>query len=354
MGFFRAEKAIHPKRILAVRIDCMGDVVVSTPVVQALRKAYPDAYIAMMVRPAWRGLLEGNPYLDDILVYDKDRTHRGILSTIRFAWQLRSYRFDTAFVLNPRTRSHWFTYLAGIPVRIGFNSKNGWLLSHRIPLRKQEGLKHEAEYVMELLQFLNLKNLECQPFVPVSAESKNHIDELLKNFQVGTSERILAIHPSSSCLSRRWMLERFAELADRFIEGHGVKVVLIAGPSEEVFADQVEKNMRNQPINLAGKLSLADMIALLKRCCVLVSNNSGPAHVAAALGTLVVSIFGANQPGLGATRWRPLGPNHIVLQKDVGCKVCLAHDCDIQFRCLTELSVDEVYQATVPLLNLSK
>jgi heptosyltransferase-2 len=305
----------------------------------------------MMVRPVWKELLEGNPSLDEIILYDKDREHHGIFGTMRFAWRLRSSKFDTVLVLNPRARSHWCAWLAGIPVRIGFNSENGWLLTHRIPFTKHEGKRHEIEYMMELLNFFDLEKEGCRPLVTVSDKTGKYVEQLFKSLKVKDSQPVAAIHPSSSCLSRRWMPERFAELADRLIDNHGVQVVLISGASEKVFAENVEKAMKHSAINLAGKLSLKETAALLKSCRMLISNDSGPTHLAAAVGTPVIAIFGANQPGLSSTRWRPFGSDHIVLQKDVGCKVCLAHDCDIQFRCLKELSVDEVYQAVLPMLN---
>jgi lipopolysaccharide heptosyltransferase II len=345
--FSRKEKIIKPERILLIRIDRMGDVILSTPMIETLRKTYPSSFIAMMVKPIWRELLEGNPYLDETISYDKDGAHHGILGTLKFARQLRKYRFDTVLILNPRVRSHWCAWLAGIPVRIGFDSENGWLLTHRVPFRKHEGKKHEIEYMMELFKFFDFEKKVYRPFVTVSNESAKSVDPLFKDSGVGENKPAIAIHPSSSCLSRRWMPERFAELADRLIEKQGVKVFLISGASEKSFTDSVEKIMRHPSINLGGKLSLKETAGLLKRCTLLISNDSGPTHLAAAVGTPVVAIFGASQPGLSATRWRPFGPDHVVLQKDVGCKVCLAHDCDIQFRCLTELSVDEVYQTVV-------
>ena len=109
--------------------------------------------------------------------------------------------------------------------------------------------------------------------------------------------------------------------------------------------------MHHVPVNFAGRLSVAELAALLKRCRLLISNDSGPVHVAAAVGTPVVDIFGRNQRGLSPMRWGPLGDGHIVLHKEVGCVTCLAHNCDIEFLCLTSLSVEEVYQAAVTILK---
>ena len=144
---------------------------------------------------------------------------------------------------------------------------------------------------------------------------------------------------------------RFAEVADRLIAEHGVRVCVVAGEADAPVAEAVMQRMCRPAINCAGRLSVGELAALLRRCRVLISNDSGPVHVAAAVGTPVVDIFGRNQRGLSPRRWGPVGPGHVILHKEVGCVTCLAHACDIEFLCLTSLSVDEVYRAAVSLLN---
>ena len=143
---------LTPKRILIIRLDRLGDVILSTPVLDALRRKFPHAFIAMMVRPACREVLEGNPHLNEVIVYEKEGAHRTIRGTIRFARALRRDAFDAALVLHPSNRSHWIPWLAGIPSRIGYDRKSAWLLTHRLPHRKQEGEQHEARYALDMLQ----------------------------------------------------------------------------------------------------------------------------------------------------------------------------------------------------------
>ncbi|MBI4004308.1 MAG: glycosyltransferase family 9 protein [Candidatus Omnitrophica bacterium] len=157
---------ILPKRILVIRLDRLGDVILSTPVLQALRSRFPHAFIAMMVRPACHDVVEGNPALNEVILYDKEGTHHSVQATIRFARQLRRFDFDTALVLHPTNRSHWIPWLARIPVRVGYDRKCGWLLTHRIPHRKQEGSKHEAIYTLELLAPFAITPPSPKPFVP--------------------------------------------------------------------------------------------------------------------------------------------------------------------------------------------
>jgi heptosyltransferase-2 len=341
-----------PKRVLVIRLDRIGDVVLSTPVLAALREAFSHAFIAMMVRPECRELVEGNPHLNTVVVYDKAGVHRSIRGTIRFARQLRRHDFDTALVLHPSNRSHWIPWLAGIPVRIGYNRKSGWLLTSRLPHRKQEGSKHEALYTLELLQAMGITPTAPLPTVPIHRQAAARLATLLAHASIQSTERLVAIHPSASCVSKRWLPERFAQVADRLITEQQVRVCLIAGPSDAAIARQVEQTMHQPALNLAGRLTLGELAALLQRCQVLISNDSGPVHIAAAVGTPVVDIFGRNQRGLSPLRWGPLGAGHVVLHKEVGCVICLAHRCDIEFLCLTSLTVEEVYQAALSVLRV--
>jgi heptosyltransferase-2 len=339
-----------PRRILVVRLDRLGDVILSTPVAQALREHFPHAFIAMMVRPPCREAVEGHPALSEVLLYDKEGAERSVGGTLRFARRLRRYEFDTALVLHPSNRSHWVPWLAGIPVRIGYDRKQAWLLTHRIPHRKQEGMKHEALYALELLELFGIRAGRPRPVIPVSAEAERRVEQLLAASGVAASDTLVAVHPSASCVSKRWMPERFAEVADRLIDRHGVRICLVAGGADVPYARAVEQAMRGAALNAAGSLSVGQLAALLRRAALLISNDSGPVHVAAAVGTPVVDIFGRNQQGLSPQRWGPLGEGHVILHKEVGCVTCLAHRCDIGFLCLTSLAVDEVYDAVVSVL----
>ncbi|MDP3703436.1 MAG: lipopolysaccharide heptosyltransferase II [Candidatus Omnitrophota bacterium] len=340
-----------PKRILVIRLDRLGDVILSTPVLQALRSHFPHAFIAMMVRPECNDIVEGNPSINEVILYDKDGAHRRVTATVRFARQLKRFDFDTALVLHPSHRSHWIPWLARIPVRVGYDRKCGWLLTHCIPHRKQEGNKHEAGYTLEMLDVFGIRPLASAPFVPIHERAKRRVADLLAESSIQPSDQLVAIHPSASCISKRWMPDRFAQVADRLAQEQGLKVCLVAGESDAHVAHQVAQGMHHAPVNFAGRLSVAELAALLKRCRLLISNDSGPVHVAAAVGTPVVDIFGRNQRGLSPLRWGPLGEGHVILHKEVGCVTCLAHNCDIEFLCLTSLSVEEVYQAAVTILK---
>lgn len=343
--------APKPQRILVVRLDRIGDVVLSTPVIQALREAFPQAFIAMMVRSACQEILEGNPYCNQILLYDKEGIHRSAWQTLKYAMGLRKWQFDTALVLHPSNRSHWMPFLAGIPVRVGYDRKQPWLLTHRVPHNKQEGAYHEAEYSLQLLQVFGVKAKEPRLSLAVSVQAMKRLEERLAAASIGPQDVVVAIHPSASCVSKRWMPERFAAVADRLIKERGAKICIVAGKEDAAVAGQVAQAMHSPAVNLAGQLTLGELAALMRRSKLLISNDSGPVHIAAAVGTPVVDIFGRNERGLSPKRWGPLGAGHRVIHKEVGCVTCLAHRCDIQFLCLTEITPENVYEAALAVIR---
>ncbi|OGX18824.1 MAG: lipopolysaccharide heptosyltransferase II, partial [Omnitrophica WOR_2 bacterium RBG_13_44_8b] len=339
------------KRILIVRTDKIGDVLLSTPVIKALRENYPNAYIAMMVCPYTKDIVEDNPYLDEVIIYDKDGKHKKWRRSLKFARNLAKIRFDLALILHPTNRVHLVTFLAGIPRRIGYDRKLGFLLTHRIKHTKQLGEKHESQYCLDLLKYIGIESQDSNLLMPIKQPSQDWVDELFKQQGIKDSDRLLAIHPGASCPSRIWPNQRFAGVADRLIKKYGFKVFLIAGPKEIALVENLMKNMRNTAVNLAGKTSLSQAASLLKRCQLFISNDSGPVHMAVALGVPVISISGRNQKGLSPKRWGPLGKKDRVLHKEVGCVKCLAHNCRREFACLKAITIDEVIEAADSILR---
>lgn len=330
------------KRILIVRTDRIGDVLLSTPVIKALRAAYPQAYIAMMVSPYAKEIVDGNPFLDDVVIYDKDGKHKSWKRSFRFALNLKKKKFDLCLVLHPTNRVHLITYFAGIRKRVGYDRKLGFLLSDKVVHKKQTGQFHELEYNLELVNYLGIEPRDKTLYMPIKKESELFIEGLLKRKGVNKDDRLLAIHPAASCISKIWPAERFALVADKLAEKYGFKILLIAGPKDLKVAEEVANKIHRLAINLAGKTSVSQLASLLKRCALFISNDSGPVHVASAVNTPVISIFGRNQAGLSPKRWGPIGEKSRILHKEVGCIACLAHNCKKNFSCLRAISVEDV------------
>lgn len=338
-------------RILLIRTDRIGDVLLSTPAIKALRDAYPDAYIAMMVRPYAADIVRGNPYLDEVILYDKDGAHKGIFGSLMFALGLKKKRFDLAVVLHPTNRSNIIPFLAGIPERVGYDKKGGIFLTKKLKDVKHLGEKHEIDYNLDVLRAVGIEAKDRTLYMPVKAEDERIIDRFFLLNDLDKKEAIIAMHPGASCPSKRWAAYRFGRVADELIDRHKVKIVIIGGPADIKTVKEAEAGMLHKPIILSEGHSLGEVAALLKRCKMFISNDSGPVHIAVAVDTPVISIFGRIDPGLSPERWGPVGPNDIVIHKDVGCKYCKAHNCEINFKCLDAITVEDVLNAAEALLK---
>ncbi|MFA5008367.1 MAG: lipopolysaccharide heptosyltransferase II [Candidatus Omnitrophota bacterium] len=335
------------KKILIMRTDRLGDVILSTPVIANLRKFYPDSYIAFLCRPYTKDVVEGNPYLDEVIIYDKNKEHRGIFSSVKFCLSLRKKKFDAVFILNPNNRSNILAFFAGIPRRIGLNRKMGNLLTHPIEDRKHEGKKHELEYTLDIIKEAGIPITEKQTHFPIKKESEKKIEELLLANGLKNSDFIV-MHPSASCPSKRWAEENFIKLTRLVKEKTKLKVIVLSSKEEKKFTEALAKE---EVIDFRGILTISDIGALLKKSKLFVSNDSGPVHIAASLNVPVISIFGRNDPGLSPTRWKPLGEKSFYIHKTISCKKCLAHNCINNFLCLKSITPEEVFSLIQKILQ---
>jgi len=244
------------------------------------------------------------------------------------------------------------SFFAGIPQRLGYDRKLGGLLTQRVKHTKQLGEKHELEYNLDLLKYLGLQPESKDLLMPLKPEAKKWADEIFNQEGIKQSDKLLVIHPAASCPSKVWPPDRFAAVADQLSQEYAFKVLLIAGPKDTRLAEAVMVKMRQPVINLAGKASLGQLAALLERCSLFISNDSGPVHLAGALGVPVISIFGRNQKGLSPKRWGPTGKKDIALHKEVGCVECLAHNCKKDFACLKAVTIDDVLSAAEEILKV--
>lgn len=340
------------KRILIARTDRIGDVVLSLPAIKAVRSEFPDAHIAVIVQPRIDDLLKGNPYIDEIIVYDKNKRHKGIFKNISFIKQLRAKKFDTALILHSTKRINLLCFLAGIPRRVGYTrGKADFLLTDRMKNTKKSGEKHEAEYSLDILRYLGMNPVFSNPFIYVQDEDERKAEILIKGLGINKGARFVILHPGASCASKMWPLENFAKAGDMLVENLKMTVMINLAPSQAGLGEKVMAMMRNKPVFFCGYTTLGETAALFKKASLLISNDSGPVHMAAGVGTPVISIFGRNQKGLSPARWRPLGNRAIAIHKDAGCPECLAHDCKKGFLCLKLISAEEVFEKARGLLE---
>ncbi len=338
-----------PEKILIVRTDRLGDVILSTPVIKNLKLAFPKSSISFICRPYTKQALEGNPYLDDVIIYDKYGKHKSIWATIKFSFYLRKKKFDWVIILHPTNRAHILAFLAGIPRRVGWDRKMGFLLSKKLLHTKQEGKKHEVDYSLDVLKSLSIPIKDRSTYFPLNQETQKRIANLLKAKGIDKQDRFVVIHPCASCLSKRWPIDYFLELIRLLKERINIKVIVVSSEAEKEFASKLAQ--KSKIIDLRGKLDISELGALLKLAALFISNDSGPVHIAASVNTPVISIFGRADPGLSPKRWQPLGENAHYFHKDAGCRVCLAHDCKKDFQCLKDIKPIELFEKIMDIFN---
>ena len=338
-------------RILLTRTDRIGDVVLSTPAIKAVRDKYPDAYIAFMVRSYAKDIVDGNPYLDEVIVYDKYGKQKSLISTIFFALGLRKKKFDLSIMLHPTNRVYLISFLVGIPKRVGYDRKLSYLLTKKVPHVKQEGKKHESEYTLDLLRAIGIDTKEKELFVPVHEKDIEKIEEFFSEYHIGNDVKLVAINPGASSRSKMWPSRNFAKLADKLAKEFKARILIVSNDVNREAANVMARAMKYEPVNLIGKTTVGELVALLSKCNLFISNDSGPVHIASAVETPVISIFGRKNPGLSPKRWGPTGKNSAVFHKDVGCNPCLAEGCKINFKCLEAITPDEVFEVASRLLK---
>ncbi len=306
------------KNILIIRTDRMGDVVLTTPVFKALRKAYPEARISALVTPSTYDLVNGNPYVDEVFIDDRKGAHKDLFGFLQLAHDIRERQFDAAFIFHTKRRYNLACYAAGVPIRVGYkNNKFGILLTHPVIDTRHRGLQHEAQYCLDVLAALGIEDQGLDLFVPAQKEAEVWAAQWFEENHLKPND-VIAIHPSASDPTKCWPTKSFADLIQSLSQRYQLKVVLVGGKESVPLAGEIMRLCAAPVLDMSGRTNLAQTVALLRRCRLLISNDSGPVHVAAATGIHVISLFLRNQPGINPERWKPLGPRGYVLANKPG------------------------------------
>ena len=319
----------------------LGEALLSVPAIRALKQSF-NSTIVTLVNPIVKELLEGTPEIDQILSFDEGKWNKSIFTRLSLLWQLYRSNFDLAVILNPTKRFHILTYLAGIPWRLGYARKWSFLLTHKIEDKKFQGQKHEVEYNLDLVRSIGATTNDKHISIKIDKEDTQFVEDLLLKYAIKDEDLIIVIHPHSSNPAKTWLRENFAYVADKLHSRFAAKVAIIGGAEEKTSSIKLASLIKEPVINLAGKTTLKQLAAFLRRCTLLISNDSGPVHIAAAVNTPCVVIFGRNIPGVGPKRWGPWGNGHTVLHKDSGCNPCLDRKCPYNFKCLSSITPEEV------------
>ncbi|MBI4535849.1 MAG: glycosyltransferase family 9 protein [Ignavibacteriae bacterium] len=307
-----------PHRILVVRTDRLGDVVLATPLIRSLRQTFPSAFIAAMVRPYAKDILINNPHLNEIVVDDDAKEGRGHSGFWRQVRTLRLLRFDTALLLLPTERAAWMLFFAGIPRRVGVGTKLYGVLTFmgRVSRNKYIPLRHEADYCMDLGRKIGVESEDLTTEVFLTHEERAEGLRLLRSAGARDSCTLVGVHPGSGGSSPNWDGKRYAALVESLLANGQPDIRLVlTGEESNVPFPQSEG-----VIDLRGKLSLRELMAVLSHFHSFFSSSTGPMHIAAALKVPTVSMF-CPLPACSPTLWGPKGNSaRIILPPEGFCE----------------------------------
>jgi lipopolysaccharide heptosyltransferase II len=340
-------------RILLTRMKFIGDVVLTTPIIRSVRTAFPDAYIAYMGEKNAVSLLEHNPHLDEIIPFDFSRPT--IIEQPRVAWLLRRRRFDVAIDLFNNPRSALLTRASGARVRVGAGRKGRGRL-YTIHVRDDGKPKTAVEFHNQFIRAIGVAPSARKPEIFLTEEEKREARIYLQwldyeNAPLDLTKPLVGIHPGATWPAKRWLPERFGELADMIAAKLNAQIILTAGPKDDNEIAAVLKHSYTN-IKVVRNLPLRQLAAILSHCSAYVANDNGTMHIAAAVGTPTIGIFGPGEENI----WFPYPPEegHRALRRDVPCHPCHLDFCNREgdgfMECMKMLSVDDVLNAVASVL----
>ena len=295
------------KHILVVRNDRFGEFLLNIPALRALKETYPAAKITAVVDPYVAELAGHVPFIDEIITWGG--LGHSFWARLRLVGLLRKKKYAIAVMLNPSKEFNIITILAGIPVRAGYNRKCGFLLTHKLADTKHLGLKHEVEYNLELVGLLGAATDNLG--LSLSIEG-GIINDFLAEFKVRDQDKLIALHPWTSDPVKDW--PHFRQLAAFLASEPGIRLVIVGANKAGVDAGGFA-GLGEHVINFTGRTSLVQLAALLARCRLLISCDSGPVHLSCCVGTPVVVLFSSSLPAKSARRWGPWGESNTVIAK---------------------------------------
>lgn len=340
------------QNILIVQTSFLGDTVLTLPLLSEVKRRFPKSKLSLLCSPYAKELLGDHPAIDEIIIDDKRTSDRGCLGLWRKAKLLRTKRFTLALCPHKSFRSGLLLFLAGIPHRVGFSqSKSAFLFNVRV---NRCAHRHDVERTLSILEGVGIRLEECQRALelPITREREEEVAKQLRSLGVDTSAMLVGLHPGSMWATKRWSAGGFARLILLLKERYACEILLFGGPEDAECIGKIQKLSGSSGLNLVNKIPLRDLPAALSMCSMLVSNDSGPMHIAVARGVPVVAIFCATTPGLG---FYPYSSNAIVLETNLSCRPCSSHGgrrCPLGTEdCIRLIQAEHVLRAVEQLLD---
>lgn len=338
-------------RILIIEVNWLGDVLFSTPAIKALRKKFPDSFLACLIVPRVREVLEGNPHINELIINDEKGLHSGFWGKFRLAKELRKKKFDLAVLFHRSSSRALIAYLAGIPRRAGYATwKRRFLLTEVFSMPEKDSA-HRVDYYLDIVKALGCDSQDRLYEFFTTEEDLRFAQDFLSAEGVAPGDFVICLNPGGNWPPKRWPKENFAVLADKLISGEQAKVVFCGSQNDREFIAEIVSQMDHQPIIAAGRTNLKQLAAIFKRADLVISGDSGPLHIAASLGRDIIALFGPTSIRVTG----PLGRGKIkIMQKDSGCTIpCYDKDCNNNL-CMQKITPEDVLSEIKDFLAVKK
>jgi heptosyltransferase III len=339
-----------PKNILIVRTDRIGDVVLSLPMAELVKKKYPDCKVAYLIRNYTRALIDGNPFIDEVVIAEESD---GKILFKKNLEKIKSKNFDTSVVVNPTLKISLMMFLAGVINRIGTGYRwYSFLFNNKVYEHRKYAEKHELEYNVNLLNKIDIDfkdfSDEIKFHLKVDDKSSEKINSILaeKGFKAGN--KIVIIHPGSGGSSVDLPKEKLVELTRKLSDLKNVTIVITGSKSESKLCKEFEINQ--SVLNLSGQLDLSLLKALINKADLFISNSTGPMHIAAALGVHVIGFF-PKILSCSQKRWGPYTEKKTIFIPTIDCSNCSREQCE-KLNCMNSIDIGKVFDETKTVLKI--
>ena len=338
----RLPKDFTPKRILVIKLDHLGDVVLATPVFSNLRRTYPNAELHALTGTWSRVVLERHPDVNEVLEYNSPAFCRtaqstSLKQTLQLYQQLRRQKYDLVVELRGDWRTVWFSFLRLTPHRF---SRAALQMTNKLGLSEFSGT-HETTRNLDVLKHADIPIPIQTATFSVTTEDEEWRSNFLASHEIDKQYPLIAIHPGSPIPLKRWLPERYAKLADWLIAHKCAQVLFVGVKDEMPIITEVQELMQGKSINIAGKTTLTQLASILHNCNVFIGNDSGPMHLAAAVGTQTIGLYGPGDP----TRFGPMGVQCQTIRRKLDCPPCSGTTCRFgEGGCMSEIRVTDVIQ----------
>jgi lipopolysaccharide heptosyltransferase II len=330
------------KTVLLVKPRAIGDVLLATPVIHNLRQQYPHLSIDFLCEKFAGQVVSGNPFVREVITFDKRND-----STLSVINRVRRRKYDVVIDLFCNPRTAFITRWSGAKYRVGFPFR-GRSYAYNIHVPPRGGEVHNVDFNLDVLRHFNIAITDSRPVFPLGGSDLQMAGEWFKEQGIST-DNIVGVNPGGGWYTKKWDTGSYARLSDRIILEDRQKVLFFWGPGEFDDVQKIRSQMK-QRSEIIPKTTLKEMGAFLKMCSSLISNDSGPMHIAASLGVPTLGIYGPTDPHLQG----PYGKNNLwVRNETLDCLECNLTDCPIGNVCMKDLSVDAVYTAFQQLKNIN-